>query len=201
MTPNGLLLATDLFAAADAAVGTALQDAVARVERVVGPRRPVTVVPEGLESWFDAVRPLQGAEIWRVHGDWVRRVNPKFGPGVADRFRWVATITADEVAAANLVRDRARARMAELLDGGPGGCPVLCMPTSPSIAPLKGLPLPDTDRFRSRTIQFTCIAGLAGLPQVNLPLGTVDGAPIGLSLLARPGADEMLLALAEKIGR
>jgi amidase len=78
---------------------------------------------------------------------------------------------------------------------------VLCLPTSPSPAPLKGLPLPDTDRFRARAILFTCVAGLAGLPQVSLPLGKVDGAPVGLSLIARPGADEMLLELAEKIGR
>jgi amidase len=195
--PTALLVATDLFAAADPAVQQALAPALDRVEQVVGSRRPVQVAPEGIERWFDAIRPLQGHEIWQVHGDWVRRTQPKFGPGVADRFRWVATITRDEVAAANQVRAQARARMAELLEGGA----VLCLPTSPSPAPLKGLPLPDTDRFRARAILFTCVAGLAGLPQVSLPLGKVDGAPVGLSLIARPGADEMLLELAEKIGR
>lgn len=200
--PNGLLVASDLFAAAEEGVAPALAAAVEKVERVLGPRRPVTVAPEGIERWFEAIRPLQGAEIWQVHGEWVKRVNPRFGPGVADRFRWVATIGQQEVAAANVVRERARARMHELLAGGQ----VLCMPTSPAPAPLKGLPLPDTDRFRARAIVFTCIAGLAGLPQVSLPLGTVaegpdKGAPIGLSLIARPGADEMLLEIAEQVGR
>lgn len=193
--PSALLVATDLFAAADEQVQQALGAALARVEKVVGPRRPVTVAPEGIERWFEAMRPLQGWEIWQVHGDWIKRVNPRFGPGVADRFRWVATIKADEVAAANQVRQRTRQRMAELLDGGA----VLCLPTAPSVAPLKGLPLPDTDRYRARAILFTCTAGLAGLPQISLPLGKVDGAPVGLSLIGRPGADETLLDLAEKI--
>ncbi len=193
--PAALLMAGDLFAAADPEVRQALEPALAKVERIVGPRRPVTVAPEGIERWFEAIRPLQGYEIWQVHGDWVKRVNPTFGPGVADRFRWVATIAKDEVAAANAVRQQARQRMEELLGAGA----VLCLPTSPAPAPLKGLPLPDTDRFRARAILFTCIAGLAGLPQVSLPLGTVQGAPIGLSLMARPGGDESLLDLAEKI--
>ena len=197
--PSGLLVASDLFAAADPAVQQALAPALAKVERVLGSRRPVAVAPEGVERWFEAIRPLQGHEIWQVHGDWVRRVAPAFGPGVADRFRWVATIAKDEVAAANQVRLRARQRMAELLEGGA----VLCLPTSPAPAPLRDLPLPETDRFRARAILFTCIAGLAGLPQVSPPLGTVatpEGpAPVGLSLIARPGADETLLDLAEKI--
>lgn len=193
--PAALLVAGDLFAAADPEVRQALEPALATVERIVGPRRPVTVAPEGIERWFEAIRPLQGHEIWQVHGDWVRKVHPSFGPGVADRFRWVATIGKDEVAAANEVRARARQRMAELLDAGA----VLCLPTSPSVAPLKGLPLPETDRFRARAILFTCVAGLAGLPQVSLPLATVQGAPLGLSLIGRPGADEALLDLAEKI--
>jgi len=193
--PSALLVAADLFAAADPELRQALAPALDRVERVVGPRRAVELAPEGIERWFEAMRPLQGAEIWQMHGDWIRRENPRFGPGVADRFRWVATIAADEVAAANAVRQRVRSRMAQLLDGGA----VLCLPTAPSPAPFKGLPLPDTDRFRARAILFTCTAGLAGLPQISMPLGTVDGAPVGLSLMARPGGDETLLALAEKI--
>jgi amidase len=41
-----------------------------------------------------------------------------------------------------------------------------------------------------------CIAGLAHLPQVSLPLGILDGCPLGLSLVAPRGADTMLLAIA-----
>ncbi len=44
-----------------------------------------------------------------------------------------------------------------------------------------------------------CIAGLAGLPQISLPLMTVDGCPVGLSLIGPPGRDRALIALAGAI--
>ena len=47
---------------------------------------------------------------------------------------------------------------------------------------------------------LTTIAGMLGAPQVSLPLGLVDGLPVGLSILARPGADAMLLAFARAVG-
>jgi amidase len=44
-----------------------------------------------------------------------------------------------------------------------------------------------------------CIAGLGGLPQISLPLATLDGCPLGLSLVGRRGADEMLLELSRLV--
>jgi amidase len=44
-----------------------------------------------------------------------------------------------------------------------------------------------------------CIAGLARLPQVSLPLAMLDGCPLGLSLIAARGNDTLLLALARKL--
>jgi Asp-tRNA(Asn)/Glu-tRNA(Gln) amidotransferase A subunit family amidase len=37
-----------------------------------------------------------------------------------------------------------------------------------------------------------------GARRLNLPLVRVDGLPVGLSILSRPGADEMLLAFARE---
>jgi amidase len=45
------------------------------------------------------------------------------------------------------------------------------------------------------------MAGLAGLPQMNLPVGTVLGCPAGLSLIAWAGGDEVLLDLAVSLAR
>ena len=41
-----------------------------------------------------------------------------------------------------------------------------------------------------------CIAGLARLPQMSLPLAKLDGCPLGLSLIAARGNDTLLLELA-----
>jgi amidase len=44
-----------------------------------------------------------------------------------------------------------------------------------------------------------CISGLGRLPQVSTPLATVNGLPLGLSMVAARGNDEMLLAVAKQI--
>jgi len=50
-----------------------------------------------------------------------------------------------------------------------------------------------------RTMAITCIAGLAGLPQVSLPLESPDGEPLGISLLGPVGSDLSLIRLAVRL--
>ncbi len=195
VAPGELLLAQDALAVLDAATTEALQPALARISAVLGTPRPVTVSAEGLPQWFQAFRVLQGAEIQAQLGDWVARTQPKLGPGVRERMQWVATISAEDVARAQLVRAAVRRRMDELLAGNA----VLVLPTVSDIAPLLNTPAAELDDFRARAMSLLCIAGLAGLPQVNLPLATVRGCPLGLSLIAAHGNDALLLALARRI--
>jgi amidase len=82
--------------------------------------------------------------------------------------------------------------MAELLSHGG----VLCLPTAPFPAPKRTILYAEIDALRDRILAGTCIAGLSGFPQVNLPVATVDGGPVGLSILGAAGSDRMLLDLA-----
>jgi len=43
------------------------------------------------------------------------------------------------------------------------------------------------------------IAAIAGNPHVTLPLGTVDGLPLGISLVGRRGEDHALLRIAHRL--
>ena len=49
--------------------------------------------------------------------------------------------------------------------------------------------LAEQDAIRQATIGVTAIAGFCGLPEVTLPAGSVNGAPVGISLVAGPGLD------------
>jgi amidase len=69
----------------------------------------------------------------------------------------------------------------------------------PGIAPIRNALPAETEDFRARALALLCPAGLARLPQVSLPLATLDGCPLGLSLIAARGSDTMLLALAKTI--
>jgi amidase len=55
------------------------------------------------------------------------------------------------------------------------------------------------DEVRRRALPMLCISGLARLPQVSLPLATLNGCPLGLSLIAARGNDTMLLELAKRL--
>jgi amidase len=193
--PGRLLLAEDCFEPLDPPVRAAFEPALEHVAAALGPPEPVTVNPGDYAPWLMAFRILQAREIWTCHGPWVTEAKPEFGPGIRDRFAWAATLSDDDAAVQQPVRDAVTARMAELLADGA----ILCLPTAPGIAPLKETPVDEIEGFRNAILKLTCIAGHARLPQVNLPLARLDGCPVGLSLIAAPGGDEMLLAAAEQI--
>ena len=57
----------------------------------------------------------------------------------------------------------------------------------------------DLQAYRERALKLLCLSGLSGFPQISLPLGSVEGAPFGLSLLGPPGSDITLIELARRI--
>ncbi len=194
--PRRLLRAADAFALVDGAVTAALAPAIERVAELIGAAEEVTVAPEGLGAWFETFRTVQAASIWANHGDWVTAAQPAFGPGVKERFEWAAALDPAEVAAAKSRHETIRARIAEVLGAGD----ILCLPTSPRVAPPKNTAVDDIEvRYRHQAMHLLCIAGLGGLAQISLPLAEIDGLPLGLSLVGPRGADLQLLALAQKL--
>jgi amidase len=194
--PGDLLVAQDAFALVRDAALAPLQRAVERVTARLGKARDVTVSADGLAQWFDVFRTLQGAEIWAQHGAWVTATNPDLGPGIKQRMQWASTIPRSDVLPAQAKREEIARHMVALLANNA----VLVLPTVPDIAPLLNALPASTEDFRARAMSLLCIAGLARLPQVNLPFATVDGCPMGLSLVAARGGDAMLLRLARELG-
>jgi amidase len=177
-------------------VATALKPATDKVEAVLGKAKHLRVSPEGLPDWFEVFRTLQAGEIWATLGAWVTDAKPKFGPGTKERFEYAATITPDQITAANARRHAIRAHVDEVL--GTDG--VICVPTSPRVAPLRGTPPDQVEvAYRNQAQRVLCIAGLCGLPQISLPMATIDGLPIGLSLVGARNSDRALIALAKRV--
>ena len=79
---------------------------------------------------------------------------------------------------------------------------LLCIPTTPALAPRKGDPPGRSSSgsgYYPRTLSLTSVAGIGRLPQVSLPMAEASGVPVGLSLLARHRQDSFLLQVAERI--
>jgi len=194
--PARLIVADDAWAEVETPVAAALEPARAKTEAVLGKPEHARVSPEGLAEWFEVFRTLQAAEIWATLGAWVSATQPKFGPGTRERFAYAATITPAQVEAAN-ARRRAIRQQVDAMLGTDG---VICLPTSPRVAPLRGTPADKVEvDYRNQAQRILCIAGLCGLPQISLPMATLDGLPLGLSLIGARGSDRALIALARRV--
>jgi amidase len=197
--PRRLLVVDDAFNLVAEPVRDALAGAVGRAGVAIGAVRHVTASPDGLPTWFETFRIIQAAEIWANHGAWIEDAKPDFGRGIRERMKWASQVEPSDVLRAREGQVTIRARLADLLDDGD----VLCLPTSPRVAPLKDTPTDDMEiRFRHQAMCLLCVSGLGGLPQISLPMAELDGLPLGLSIVARRGDDMMLLGLAQRlIGR
>ena len=141
-----------------------------------------------------------GSDKVEVAGRTVRAVLEgleKAHPGIKERMAFAATVGKADSEAARAVLAPARAHVRALVPPGT----VLALPSAPSIAPLIDTPAEALEDFRVRVMRLTCAAGLAGLPQVSIPAGTVAGCPVGLSFIGWAGGDEALLDLALRLSR
>jgi amidase len=191
-----IIVARDAFQLAGPSAERSLAAAVARLCDAVGQSREITVSDEGLERWAECFTTIQAFEIWRSLGDWVQRARPELGPGIRERIAHAATVLEEDAERQRAFRACVVERLGERVPPGTA----LCLPTAPGAAPLRHSPSDDVEvAFRARAISLLCIAGLGGLPQLTLPLGTLDGCPLGLSILGAHGTDSALLALAASL--
>jgi amidase len=192
-----LIMLDDAFEEADGAVSELLRGVLDAMRCDLPSPSHERLANDGLDTWRECFRILQAQEVWGVYGDFIRRRQPDLGPGIRERFEFASTVSDSAVWGANEKRTEARARVRSLAQPGT----LLVLPTSPSIAPSPDDSQDIQELFRQRVMRLTCISGLSGLPQVTIPIGTVAGAPVGLSFIGWAGGDERLLQLATRLAR
>jgi amidase len=168
---------------------------VAIAAKILGEPDPAPPLSHSLDELYWCFRRIQGFEAWASHGAWISERDRGLGPGVRERFDYGATIDAGAYRREGGRRENFRAELAALL----GADGILVLPTVPGAAPLKDAGFDDLQTYRERALKLLCWSGLSGFPQIALPLGAVDGAPFGLSLLGPAGSDLKLIRLGRKI--
>ncbi|MDO8606191.1 MAG: amidase [Phaeospirillum sp.] len=196
--PARAVVLEDALEASDPAVAAAIEALLPRIQDAVAPVvRGTRISPVPLADWVEHQNAIQGREAWETFGDWINRSNPRFGFEVADNFLRGSRVANRTLSAARGFRLRAKRWIAEALAGNA----VLVLPTTPVTAPPVHSQRSVLWDIRSRMVSLTTIAGMAGCPQISLPLCKVDGLPLGLSLIGPRGGDAMLLAAAKRIGK
>jgi amidase len=182
-----LRLVRDAFTLADPDVSAMLRS---RCE-ALGISDEITLLDGAPDEWLECYRVMQCAGIWQTLGPWIKSTQPRFGEAIAARFAEASSITPAEIARWTPVRASLAARVRAMLGEGVG----LVVPTTPRVALRKNAPPSEFSDFYQRALTITSIAGHAGLPQISVPVGDVDGCPVGLSIVASSGHDRALLEI------
>jgi amidase len=194
-----LLVSQDAFALATPRVAQALEPWVEKIANWLGSVQTIRVSDCGSElalEWFwFRVWSVQVREVWAVHGEWILSTRPDSRVISPETLAAGANSTSAELEDARAIwrvlRDVVRRKL-------PKGA-LMCLPTATDCAPERGSEQAPHTTFSRRTLCLMSIAGVAGLPQVTLPVAEIEGCPVGLSLIGPVGSDETLLQLAVDI--
>jgi amidase len=190
--PSHLAIAGDAFEHADQEVSDVLLPIAEKIAALAESSSNIRLASNGLIEWASQQNILQSEEAWNSVKDWVDTVNPRFSFWVSERYHLAISLTEQQIREAVAVREQVRRRMDEVFANGG----FVCLPTAVVPAPLRGLPASSKKDIQGRLSHLTCIAGTTGRPQLSLPLGEVNGLPVGLSLMGNHGSDEELIGFA-----
>lgn len=201
-----ILVLTDAIEVADKKVREQAYDALEKIAHRTGlslePVRFSQIADEDIplsDCNTKALRNLMTVEFQNTVGSWIETNKPELGFAFSMAYGNVQ----ESVRNANPVSYARCEHFFKKINDYLTPGTVICFPTTPVIAPLKGS-LTNGDAvmdFYDRTMTITAFSGVGRLPEVSAPLLTVDGCPVGLSFAARHYQDEFLLkAVRHMIG-
>ncbi len=194
-----LLVAEDAFALASPKIVDSLRAAVEALAGRFDSVRTVRLIDAGSQPgldrfWFH-VWSVQVREVWALHGEWILNTKPNSRVLSREMLAVGADSTPEELEKARTTwRELRHAVLRKITNG----C-LMCLPTVTDCGPERGSDQAQRMAFSRSTLCLMSIAGVAGLPQITLPVAAVDGCPIGLSLIGVSGSDENLLNLAAQL--
>eukprot|EP00241_Pyramimonas_parkeae_P001633 CAMPEP_0114239520 /NCGR_PEP_ID=MMETSP0058-20121206/8514_1 /TAXON_ID=36894 /ORGANISM="Pyramimonas parkeae, CCMP726" /LENGTH=472 /DNA_ID=CAMNT_0001351727 /DNA_START=47 /DNA_END=1465 /DNA_ORIENTATION=+ len=149
----------------------------------------------GRSRGLDAVRQLhqivQAMDLWEEHSEGLKQCGLMHLP--EDLRRDLRVTKRVDKSAIRMVHKEVKHMLHALVKDRV----VLMVPSTPGPAPLISTQWAELRAWNATCLRINSIAGIAGLPQVTIPITIpdVDG-PMGMSFIAGPGEDELLLDLA-----
>jgi amidase len=144
---------------------------------------------------YQTYRVLQGRDAQRSVVPFIEASGMPLATGIDGRYAHARSLSEADEINAEAIRTAFRVSLDRLLAGDG----VLLAPVVHDAPFMLTLPAEAQDVYRHDAMRLLCVAGIAGLPQVLMPAGCVDGAPYGMSLIGPRGSDRSLIALAGRI--
>jgi amidase len=149
-----------------------------------------------INKLFETFRTVQGAEAWAQHGPWIDAHPGALGDDIAARFAWASGISDEAEALSRSALMVAEARIAATLDDR-----ILLLPSASSTAPSATAGAEEIEATRAGTLRLTCIAGIARMPALSVPLLETPSGPAGLCLVGPRFGDLSLIEVGAELAR
>ncbi|MEQ5870710.1 amidase [Sagittula sp. NFXS13] len=170
---------------------TVLEDAFAGVKAA-----PLEgLYPGGIDAVYQSFLTTMSADAKRDVVPFIRSSGMPMVRGIDGRAAAAEALTGAQAADGQAAREAFRAHVDAVL----GRDGVLLAPVVHDAPFRLDAPVEVFDDYRHQAMRLLCVAGMAGLPQVVMPAGRVDGAPYGVSLIGPRGSDLSLIRLAVQI--
>ena len=133
---------------------------------------------DGLSLLF---RTIQGFEIIEGHDTWLTEHGDSLDPSIMQRVIWARSITQQQYIEAKAQQQTFQQKLSALFNEMHG---LWILPTTPSGPPALTMAGDELAEYRSQLMGLTSIAGLAGFPQLHLPMQGLTEGPCGFSLMS-----------------
>ncbi len=164
----------------------------------LGPHLVVDSTPP-LAGWAEVFRVLVLAEEWEQRGHLLRQTRAPLTEYAARALAAGEKVTPQEVAAARVELKELRARVARFMRD----FDLIATPATAVTAFKVGLRPTEIEGARVDWLwgafPFTPQFNVAGLPAASIPVGLLDGLPVGLQIVAPFGAESALLDVCEQL--
>jgi len=190
------LIARDLFGADEHRVASKYDALMHSLSKLPVEIAEIELGKPDFQTWIEVLRNIQWWELNQAHGKWVSQNLDKFGEEIRGRLEKISSVTKDDMEEKRQVRKQLINYIENIIPPGT----IAVFPTAPHVAPLKGRTINEARASRASIMRHTCIATVAGLPQVSMPLMEKEGCPVGISFLGASGQDGQLLAAAQVFG-
>ncbi|MTI30881.1 amidase family protein [Xanthovirga aplysinae] len=201
---KNIYLLNDAFLIADASVRKAIESSILHLND----REGISLIPIKLSEIVGdhidlnicnskALRVLQTAEFSNTVGGWIETVNPELGPGFTASYNNVKNFDRTDLNEALFLCEKFYSKIKNFINDSD----LFLFPTTPTVAPRKGA-LNNHETvldFYDRTMAITSFAGIGRLPEISIPITSVNKIPVGLSIAAGQYQDEFLLSASRDL--
>lgn len=156
-----------------------------------GPVDSLHVFAGQADRWLACYQHLQDSAIQEALGDWLQQTHPRFAPDIAARFARLNSLDPAQTPELLTQQQQWQHELAALLENH-----WLIMPTTPRALLPRQSASATVQTFYQQALTLNAVAGLAGLPQVTIPIENGPDRPLAISVIGARGSDRQLIAWA-----